>query len=87
MIPAYGDPARGAVVVSVFFCRELMWCALFVVIHEMFDFQFFCWAAMVVYFVDAFLKFRAYRAGEVAQGMVSFSCGTIHIKNRPVKEY
>ncbi|OQV24764.1 hypothetical protein BV898_01355 [Hypsibius exemplaris] len=44
MIPAYTDPARGAVV-------------------------FFCWAAMIAYFVEAFFKFRAWRADESPQGI------------------
>ncbi|GAV08066.1 hypothetical protein RvY_17815-2 [Ramazzottius varieornatus] len=30
---------------------------------------FFCWAAMIVYAFDAFLKFKSFRNGELAQGL------------------
>lgn len=31
-------------------------------------FQFFGFIAMIVYGIDAFFKFKAWRAGEIAQG-------------------
>jgi len=48
---------------------------------------FFCWAAMIAYGVDAFFKMKAWRNGEVAQGVSATVSTSTSAPARPPPPY